>query len=129
MAYGPPAVPLPEVVIEEGLVEQSVTVYLGPKAGRLTAQVFNAETNQPVENGQIDLTQRNSGKVMFVRQRSFANGGFQLLAPAGPFTLIVSARGYREWYGAGRSKEQPLVFLIGPGDTQDITILLQAANE
>jgi hypothetical protein len=129
MAYGPPAVPLPEVVIEEGLVDQSVTVYLGPKAGRLTAQVFNAETNQPIENGQIDLTQRNTDRVMFVQQCPFANGGFQLLAPAGPFTLKVYAPGYKEWYGDGRLKEQPAVFLIGPGDTQEIMILLQAANE
>jgi hypothetical protein len=128
-AYGPPAVPLPEVVIEEGLVEQSVTIYLGPKAGKLAAQVFNAETNQPIENGQIDLIQRNADRFTFGQQRSFANGGFQLLAPAGPFTFKVSAPGYRQWYGDGRSKQQPVVFLIGPGDTHEITILLEAANE
>lgn len=128
-AYGPPAVPLPEVVIEEGLMEQSVTIYLGPEAGKLTARVFNAETNQPIESGQIDLIQRSAERFIFGKRNSFATGGFQLLVPAGPFTLKVSAAGYKDWYGDGRSKDQPSVFLIGPGDIQEITILLQPAKD
>lgn len=125
-AYGPPAVPSPEIVIEDGTMEQSVSIYVGPKAGRLTAQVFSAETNQPIENGQLHLVRENAEtSVAFVMQSSFAGGKFQIPVPAGPFILKVSAAGYKDWQGDGRSKEQADVLMIGPGDMRKMTILLQ----
>jgi hypothetical protein len=82
-AYGPRAVPLPEVVVEEGQARQSVLIYLGPKAGKLTGQVLDAETNQPIERGKIEL-RHETAQTTSVMALSYSKGQFALLVPTTP---------------------------------------------
>ena len=58
-AYGVQALPPPEVLIDEGQPRQSVVIRLGPNLGSLTGRVLDAETNQPVERGQVELQLRS----------------------------------------------------------------------
>jgi len=122
-AYGVPAVPPPEVLADEGQVRQLIVIRLGPKLGRFTGIVLDAETNRPVEKGQVELQVRSDHNAL-VRQSPYSKGQFQFSAPPSLFNLRVSAEGYQDWYGNG-SKEQPEFFVVELGDHREITVLLR----
>jgi len=122
-AYGVPAVPPPEVLVDEGEARHSVVIRLGPKLGRFTGKVIDAETNRPVEKGQVEL-QVHSDHGALVRHPLYFKGQFQFSAPPRLFNLRVSAEGYQDWDGNG-SKEQPEFFVVELGDHREITVLLR----
>jgi len=124
--YGVPAVPLPEVFVDESQTLHSVVIRLGPKPGKFAGRVFDAVTGQPVEKGQVELQVRSLSNAL-LRQRPYSRGQFQFWAPPSLFSLRVSAPGYEDWYGNG-SKEQPETFAIQLGDRQEITVLLRPAT-
>jgi hypothetical protein len=125
--FGPSVVPLPEVVVEEGLTQQSVVIHLGPKAGKLFGHVIDAETNLPMESSAIELRQETAQST-FIMHSPCYKGQFQLLVPTTPFTLKVSAAGYCDWNGSSGTKESTL-FLIGSGDVQELEILLHPTKD
>jgi len=127
VAFGPPAVPLPEVEAGENPAQQQVVIYLGPKAGKLIGHVIDAETSLPIESGKIELCQRTPQSV-FIMHASIYKGDVQLLVPTTPFTLKVSAAGYRDWNGNAVSSE-PGVFVIGSGDVQELEISLHPEKD
>jgi hypothetical protein len=122
-AYGPPAVPVPEVVVDQRQARQAITVRVGPRAGSLCAAILDGETNRPVEGGRVELRQ-SSNWAAFRMDVPWTKGQFQLLAPTGLFSLRVSAPGYEDWYGSG-SKEQPQLFAVEAGDRQEIVVRLR----
>ena len=122
-AYGVPAVPPPEVHVNEGQSRHSVVIRLGPKLGRLTAKVLDADTNRPVEKGQVELQVRSDHRAL-VRQAPYSEGQFQLSLPPRLFNLRVSAPGYQDWYGNG-SKAKPEFFAVELGENRGITVLLR----
>ena len=122
-AYGVPAVPPPEVDVDEGHSRHSLVIRLGPKLGRLTARVLDAETHRPVEKGQVELQVRSDHNAL-VRQKPYSKGQFQLSLPPRLFNLRVSAEGYQDWSGNG-SNEQPEFFVVELGDHREITVLLR----
>ena len=124
ICYGPQAPP--EVLIDEGQPRQSAVVRLGPMLGRITGTVLDAETNRPVEKGEVEL-QLRSHQMALTRQGPYSKGQFELCAPPGLFSLKVSAPGYQDWYGNG-SKGQPELFAVQLGDHHELTIRLRPAT-
>src|SRR5262245_38228837 len=104
-AWGVPAVPPPEVIADEGQARHLVVIRLGPKLGRFTGKIIDAETNRSVEKGEVELRVRSDHNAL-VRQSPYSKGQFHFSAPPSLFNLRVSAPGYQDWYGNG-SKEQP----------------------
>ena len=123
ICYSPQAPP--EVLIDEGQPRQSAVVRIGPMLGRITGTVLDAETNRPVERGEIEL-QLLYDRMPLIKRGPYSKGKLEFCTPTALFSLKISAPGYQDWYGNG-SKEQPELFAVQLGDHQELTIRLQPA--
>ncbi|HEY6766412.1 MAG TPA: carboxypeptidase-like regulatory domain-containing protein [Candidatus Sulfotelmatobacter sp.] len=117
---------LPKVSVREGEVTRAITVPI-EKGGKLRGVVIDSQTHAPVVQSLIRLTRVDNTKL-WLRTGPDINGHFQLVVPARPFYLEVSATDYRSWTfaGNGRGKE-PLQ--VEPEATRELTVLLEKEKE
>ena len=113
---------VPHVTIAEGQTSHDVTVRLGPKAARVEGRILDAARNLPVRNSQgIQLRlSREDGPQYSYATGSDSEGNFSILVPEEPFTIEVSAPGYK------KHRSGPLRFT--KGQLKRLDIPLQAAN-
>jgi hypothetical protein len=115
---------LPKVSVRKGEVTRAVTVPI-EKGGKLTGVVLDSRTHDPVVRSLIRLT-RADNTTLWLRTGPDIHGRFQLVVPARPFYVEVSATGYDSWAfhgnGLNRGKE-PLQ--VEPESTKELTILLE----
>src|SRR5262245_22618789 len=122
-AWGVPAVPPPEVLVDAYTTRHSVVVRLGPKLGRFIARVVDMETGHPVLAGHVELQVR-SDHGAFARETPYSDGRFELVLPPRLFSLKVTSPGYQDWYGTG-SKETPETFIVALCDRLEITVAVR----
>jgi hypothetical protein len=126
--YYPTEDSLAHVWVLEGQAAPFATVRLGPKAGNLAGRVVDAETGRSIEDFQITLCRAEAPRYCH-RQPSKSSGGrFNILVPAAPFTVQISASGYEDWYGAERGDQQPVSVQVNPGTTKELDISLARSS-
>ncbi len=114
----------PQVVVYEQQTTSDVVAHLGPKAARLVGHVTDATTNNRIIDAQITL-RRLDNPVYEVSRSSDLDGAFLILAPAMPFTVEVSAPGYKKWlYKEAGSTNQADAPYLTPAGTKKMTISL-----
>ena len=122
-----PKIP-PQASVYAGRVTSNIVIQLGPKAAKLIAHLFDAMTNQPVEEAEISLRRVDNPNYSYLASptQSQRRGTFQVLVPSVPITLKVSAPGYENWYyGKDGSKEKTGAIRLEPGTTMELTIFLK----
>ncbi|HEX8708793.1 MAG TPA: carboxypeptidase-like regulatory domain-containing protein [Pyrinomonadaceae bacterium] len=120
----------PYVSVNENQVVRDVSVHLGHRGAWLVGQVVGSRTNQPVETAQITLRRVDDAGKFFrtgINDRGRAKGGFKLLVPTVPFTIEVSAPGYRDWHYGGLNRTTKAVRLA-PGETRKLIVALDPAR-
>lgn len=106
------------VVAEQ--VTSGVTIDVGSKVARLVGRVVDAATSKAVKNPSIIL-RREGGANYFYRTGGRADGTFQILAPSVPFTIEVSADGYKSWHYKKADSDRQEASLGNHGDALHIT--------
>lgn len=90
---------LPEITIAGTEILSGVAVRLGPKAARLTGEIFGGKNRAPVENAQIILRRSDNPNHFLSTGPNDAHiwNRFSILVPPRPFTVQVKAAGYEDW--------------------------------
>jgi len=119
---------LPKVSVREGEVTRAVTVTV-EKGGKLIGLVLDSRTHAPVAQSLVRLTRVDNTKL-WLRTGPDIHGRFQLVVPARPFYIEVSATGYDSWTfrgnGPNPAKE---VLQVEPESTKELTIPLEKEQE
>jgi hypothetical protein len=123
--YNQSASSLPEVAVEVNQPPPSALIRLGPKSGKLTGQVLDAENGWPVSQVQISLCRVEAPAYCHRTSADVPGQRFQFLAPNVPFTIQVSAPGYMDWYGEGGAGSQAEVMQVEPGTTRELNVRLR----
>ncbi|MBA3440431.1 MAG: carboxypeptidase regulatory-like domain-containing protein [Pyrinomonadaceae bacterium] len=106
------------VVAEQ--VTSGVTIDVGSKVARLFGRVVDGATSKAVKNPSIIL-RREGGANYFYRTGGRADGTFKILAPSVPFTIEVSAPGYKSWHYKKANSSARESGLDKHGDTLHMT--------
>jgi hypothetical protein len=88
--------PPPKVTVHTGERVSGVIVRLGNKAGSIFGEILDADTLQPVISARIRLSIPDNERIMFSKGTD-RSGRFELLVPARPIRIVVSAPGYESW--------------------------------
>jgi hypothetical protein len=126
--YNPSGESLAQLLVEENRAPQFVTILLGPRAGKISGEVIDAETNRPVEELGVRLCRAASPKYCLRRLAKYPSGQFQFLVPSALFTIQISAVGYKDWNGADGVKQQSQPLRVASNDTKKIYISLQKTS-
>src|SRR6266571_3066537 len=103
--------PTPELVIQ-----------LGPKLARLVGRVVDAKKNEPVVNAQITLTRVDDSDHAYSTGPN-AKAEFDVLVPPVPFTITVTAAGYKDWHFRHEGPKKPVDKLeLPPNTTKEMNI-------
>lgn len=116
----------PRVEVLPGQVTEGVTVRLTQKGARLTGAVLDSQTRQPVTSSRIRLTRRDDPRL-YVSTNPDEHGRFDFIVPARPFSLEVSAPGYRTW-SLPPENGHPGVVSLGSGSVKEQTVLLEPTS-
>lgn len=114
--------------LSEQQTVSDITLRLGPKAAKLTGRILDASTNKPIkaiQDLQIVL-RRASDPNSFYSTGPDSEGNFSILVPPVPFTIEVSAPGYKKWTNisnADGDRTSPVQMTQGEG--KKVTIALQ----
>jgi hypothetical protein len=90
---------LPKVLVVKERSSQGVTVVLSSCA-KLSGLVSDQETGTPIPEAQIHLI-REDDQDLDLRTSPDIDGKFQFIVPKVPYTIEVSAPGYKEWKRSG----------------------------
>ena len=101
---------LAHVWVIEGQTAPFATVLFGPKAGNITGRIVDAETGLGVDDFQITLCRAEAPQYCYRHSTKQARGQFNVLVPAAPFTVQVSAVGYQDWFGSTQVSGAPSLF-------------------
>jgi Carboxypeptidase regulatory-like domain len=122
--YNPTAESLIQVLLKENQPPPFVTVRFGPKAGRVAGHIVDAETNRPIEDFQISLCRLEVPMYCHRLSDKYPGGRFQVLVPSAPFTIQISASGYKDWYGAERASQQLEPMQVAADTTKELSVSL-----
>jgi hypothetical protein len=123
--YHPTDDSLAHVLVREDQAAPFATIRLGPKAGKIAGRILDAETGRPVSDSQINLCRAQSPKYCYRFPAKNPGGRFEILAPSAPFTIRVSASGYKDWYGAEGADRQPLTLQVASDETKELSVSLE----
>lgn len=87
----------PQVSVLADQVTSDVTINLGSKVAKLVGRVVDATTHKAIKNPGVTVRYSDSINGYF-STGGRADGTFQILAPSVPFTIEVSADGYKSWH-------------------------------
>ena len=94
--YGKGFANFPTVIVGDTVTVRSVTVKLGPKAGKVIFTILDGETNKPIEAGSITVCRIGEPKSFWSKSTAFPHGQYELLTPDAPFTVK-----FETWEGNG----------------------------
>jgi hypothetical protein len=100
------------------------TIRLGPKAGNIAGRIADVETGHAVQDFQVTLCRAEAPKFCHRQSTKHAGGQFNLLVPAAPITIQISASGYDDWYGAEGGRRQLVAVQVLPGTSIEINVRL-----
>jgi hypothetical protein len=117
----------PKVTVRSGETVAGVVVRLGNKAGLISGEVVEEENSQPVVAARVKISIPDNDRIMLSVGADRA-GHFQLLVPARPVRLVVSAPGYSTWQFLG-SQGQPGIIRLEPQEKKDLSIRLHKQKD
>ncbi len=126
--YNPTEDLLTPVLVKEDLVVPFATVRLMPKTGKLVIRIVDSETKQAVNDVQVTLCRAESPKYCHRLADQNPDKQFDTLVPLAPFTLQISAPGYKDWYGLEGTGEQPLRLQVASGTTKLLSVFLERSQ-
>lgn len=89
----------PEIIVNERQVTSNVKVNLGAKVPKLILRITDAETNKPIRSAHIILQHADNPNYFYSSNVSpLGNEDLEILVPAIPFTMEISAPKYRVWH-------------------------------
>jgi hypothetical protein len=94
---------LPKVLVTEERISQGVIVVLSSCA-KLSGLVSDRGTGTPIPEAQIHLI-REDNQDLDLRTSPDIDGKFQFIVPKVPYTIEVSAPGYKKWKRSGITLE------------------------
>ncbi|HEX8097343.1 MAG TPA: carboxypeptidase-like regulatory domain-containing protein [Pyrinomonadaceae bacterium] len=114
---------VPKAAVAPQQITTDVVLHLGTKAARLVGRVTDAETGESIERAEVTLIRADNPNNTQLTGPNRPGGIFQLIVPALPFRLKISASGYRDWYyGADGTREHWGILRIPPDTTQELTV-------
>jgi Carboxypeptidase regulatory-like domain len=124
------AVAKAKVTVYESQVTRDVIVKIGIKMGVLVLQVLNATTKEPIKNSKVTLRRADNPEYKYITGPYDAEGASKKIpAPSSPFTVEVSAPGYKIWrYRKEGSLKQGDSLQVAQGETKELTVLLSRRN-
>jgi hypothetical protein len=121
--------PLFEVDLAPGHATATMTIRLGPKAGRVTGKVTDARTSAPLPNSGSELKWASdpSNVVRSPMGDGPSDAKFSIAIPSNTDVLWKVLRdGYQTWYYPGTTDESAATALrLRPGQVTSIAIRLQ----
>ena len=123
--YYPAEDSLAHVMVREGQAAPFATIHLGPKAGKIAGRIVDAETGRVVEDVQFTLCRAEIPKYCHRPFTKYPGGNFDILVPETPFTLQISASGYKDWYGSEGVDHRSTPLRVDPGITKVMNVLLE----
>jgi hypothetical protein len=113
----------PQVFVYENQVTPEVLIRLGPKAA-VSGQITDVKTGKPIKNARLTLRRADNSDNSYSTGLN-ESGQFEVLVPSGPFTITVSAPGYRTWkYKSSRLSVQANSLQLLSGDRKELKISL-----
>jgi hypothetical protein len=122
--YYPTEESLDRVLVLEGQAAPFATIRFGPKAGKIAGRIVDAETGRVVEDFQINLCRAEVPKYCHRQSTKQSGGQFNILVPAAPFTVHISASGYEDWYSTEKGDRGPVSVQVSPGTTKELNVSL-----
>jgi hypothetical protein len=117
---------LPRVSLTEHQTRQEVTVRLGPRFGKLTGKVVDAQTGRSIEIVTVRLHHANTPTHYYSVGTIYRKGRLRILVPPVPIIFKISADGYQDWwYGADGTEGRAEALQVAPGSTRDMALSLQ----
>jgi hypothetical protein len=104
--YRNPALDLLNVTLTETNSNATISVPLGQKNGALNLRITDATTALAVESVRVLMCHVSNPRVCWNSPFKHSEGIFSVLAPHVPFTLMILADGYEEWWapdGVGKN--------------------------
>lgn len=123
--YYPTEDNLARVVVSENHAAPFATVSIGTKAGKIAGRIVDAVTERPVTDANIDLCRAGIPKYCHRVFAKHPNGQFDILVPSTPFTIRVSASGYKDWSGVEGENWQPMSLEVVSGAIKMASVLLE----
>lgn len=123
--YYPTEDSLAQVWVREGQAAPFATIRFGTKAGKIAGRIVDAETGRVVEDVKITLCRAEAPKYCHRPIAKYSGGVFNIPVPSAPFTVQVSAPGYKDWYGAQGGDRQPVAVQVTAGTTKVLTVPLE----
>jgi len=123
----------PKFTAAVGVVNQRVTrgvqVHLPPKGGRLTVQVRDARSQQPIDGATMTIcrsdTLTNPPGPKCRVMTNLTRGNFSMLLPALTYAIKASAPGFKDsYYGSDSAIKHSSVIRLRPEATKSILIPL-----
>lgn len=92
---------LPKISIREGQTISNIVARI-EKGARLIGTIYDKRTGQPIVESRIRLSRVDNPKL-WIETGPDIHGYFELVIPARPFKMEVSASGYKKWIFQGQS--------------------------
>ena len=120
--------PYPIVKVEEGEITRSVSIKLGPKAGRFKGRVVDEVTGEPVRSASMQFLRPYDLQHYYLSfGLRWPQLSFDKLVPTKrPFLMFATAPGYEEcWVGEKGCQDQPNTFELSSPVTEEFLITLR----
>ena len=127
--YYPTENSLAHVWVKAGQTAPFATIRFGPRAGKVAGRIIDGETGQVVEDVKITLCRAEIPKYCYRPIAKYPGGRFNITVPAAPFTVQISASGYKDWYGPGRVDQQPVSIEVASGTTEVLNVSLEKQSD
>jgi hypothetical protein len=112
--------------VEADLPVPFANLRLGPKAGKLTGTIVDAETRRPVEvPALIRLCRTEAPKYCYRVSTALQ---LDILVPSAPFTIQISVSGYQDWDGSEGADGPPASLQVASGATKMLKVSLEKAR-
>jgi hypothetical protein len=123
--YYPMETSLARVFVGEDRAAPFATIRLGHKAGKIAGSIVDAKTGQAILDAQITLCRAEVPKYCYRPFVKYPGGKFNIFVPPAPFTIRISATGYRDWYGTEGEDRQPAPLHVASGTTKMVSASLE----
>jgi hypothetical protein len=122
--------PYPEVRVKEAEIARNVIIRLGPRAGRLTGKVLDADTGTPIRRAGLTFLHAEGAQEYMGTTLRWPTLDFDVLVPSTkPFRMKVWAPGYQTWYyGKDGTQAGAEPLRLSPGETKELVIRLHPAK-
>jgi hypothetical protein len=115
-----------QVVADETV--QGVELRVGPPLGKLRVEVIDVTTRQPIAEAKVTLRLADKPDI-FSTSTADDKGRFAILAPPVPFTIHVTAHGFKDGtYGQDGLSRQSDALKVRGGEVKKVTIALRPAS-